>query len=406
MDIFVFNYTPSSVVLFSVDSISKQEKEEGVVPPGGPSRFSVPTGTELQIKDLNTKATILTAIANPPVPRGSTEGVRWEEQGNSAHSIGLSWRETVTWELSGSWTYRSFNPTYVAGAEKKELELVLAEAVFDLQTPTSTTLQGTIDWPGGGLDLNGTLLEGFEGAEKRVSFDIVGIGRPRTETADWEYRYHGQLTPPLSNAVDQRPTLVGSVLRSKPHGQSPAGAVYSFIAVKEPQPDGTFLAGLSGLWTYRSFHNWPRYIYQTTPQMVQPAAHQLILHDAVFKFETPNSTTLQGAIEWNVGHGQGLARGGGLDLSGTIRPGLGGDPSSFEIVGIGRPGTETAGWEYRYQGHLLRPWPNAVDELPALVGSVIRSKAHVQKAPDISRPVEQAAPAGYVAPFIAVKATQ
>jgi len=139
------------------------------------------------------------------------------------------------------------------------------------------------------------------------------------------------------------------------------------------------------------------------------------LQNAVFnfKFETPTSTTLRGAIEWNVGHGPGLARGGGLDLNGTVRLGVGGEPSSFDIVGTGRPGTETAGWEYGYHGHLTRNWyvprppsytpPNGVDQAPALVGSLIRSKAHVQKAPDTSRPVEQPAPVGYVAPFIAVK---
>jgi hypothetical protein len=100
---------------------------------------------------------------------------------------------------------------------------------------------------------------------------------------------------------------------------------------------------------------------------------------------------LRGAIEWNVGHGTNQAKGGGLDLTGTVQPGVGGEPAGFDIVGTGRPDTGTAGWEYRYHGHLTRDWRNAVDQRPALVGSVIRVKPHGN------------APGGYVAPFIAVK---
>jgi hypothetical protein len=313
-----------------------------------------------------------------------------------------------TSELSASWTYRSFNPAYVTGTQtdQRELDLILADGfVFNFQTPTSTTLAGTFGSLDGGfpLDLTGTVQPGV--GDEPASFDIVGTGRPGTETDGWEYRYHGHMTRNW-HAADQRPALVGSVIRAKPHGDRLAGAVYSFIAVKQQQPPFTW--ELSGSWAYRSFHNWARYVYQTAPQIVQPTAHELILQDAAFKLETPTSTTLRGAIDWNVGHGPGLARGGGLDLNGTVRPRVGGEPSSFDIVGTGRANTETAGWEYRYHGHPIPSWPkppdaNAVDQSPALVGTVIRSKPHVQKAPDISRPVEQAAPAGYVAPFIAVR---
>src|SRR5262249_25049565 len=78
-------------------------------------------------------------------------------------------------------------------------------------------------------------------------------------------------------------------------------------------------------------------------------------------------------------------------LEGTVSPGADGEPARFEIVGTGYPSTGTRGWEYRYYGHLMRDWPNGIDQRPALVGSVIRVKPHDD------------APAGYVAPFIAVK---
>jgi len=41
-------------------------------------------------------------------------------------------------------------------------------------------LVGTIEWQGGGLNLNGTVLLG--GADEPVGFDVVGTGRPRTDT--------------------------------------------------------------------------------------------------------------------------------------------------------------------------------------------------------------------------------
>ena len=49
------------------------------------------------------------------------------------------------------------------------------------------------------------------------------------------------------------------------------------------------------------------------------------------------------------------------------------------------------GWEYDYHGHLAHQWPNGVNQVPALVGTVIRAKPH------------GAAPAGYVASFVAVR---
>ena len=72
-------------------------------------------------------------------------------------------------ELSGSWIYRSFDPTYVTGGDpEREHELILADAEFNVEHRTSPmTLEGTIEWRTGprpeekdGLDLKGTVLEG------------------------------------------------------------------------------------------------------------------------------------------------------------------------------------------------------------------------------------------------------
>jgi len=302
-------------------------------------------------------------------------------------------------ELAGSWTFRSFNPAYPAGGQsgpQRELDLMRAEAELRLEHRTSpTTLEGTIEWPTPdrpeGLVLEGNVLEG----ELR-GLEIVGTGRPGTGTAGWEYRYHGHLLPSgagLVAAVVDRPILGGSVLRAKAHNgsppRSPAGEVFSFIAVKQqpvpPPPSQQFLTSeFAGLWTYRSFLNDPTPVYKTAPQ----GENELILQEADFKLETPtNWWTLRGKIEWPDRF---------LDLQGEVRlfdpppTGEGGEPVGFQIMGTGRPGTATAGWEYHYGGYLTRHWEDRVAQRPALVGTVIRVKPHGEVAPA-------------VAPFIAVK---
>jgi hypothetical protein len=102
----------------------------------------------------------------------------------------------------------------------------------------------------------------------------------------------------------------------------------------------------------------------------------------VFTFQIPSGTTLKGAIDRPRG---------GLDLQGTIRTSTTEPSPIVEIFGTGRPGTNTAGWEYDYFGQLALHWPNGVNQTPALVGTVIRAKPH------------GGAPAGYVASFVAVK---
>jgi len=135
--------------------------------------------------------------------------------------------------LAGKWTYRSFNndPTSVDGDPNKALALFFAEAVFTFAIPSTTTLIGAIDWSGGGLDLAGAVEPGGDGLGPIVT--ITGTGRPGTDTDGWEYDYFGQLAHVWPNGVNQRPAIVGSVIRAKPHNGAPAGYVASFVAVKQ-----------------------------------------------------------------------------------------------------------------------------------------------------------------------------
>lgn len=95
----------------------------------------------------------------------------------------------------------------------------------------------------------------------------------------------------------------------------------------------------------------------------------------------PSDGIIEGEIDWGSG---------GLDLSGDVTTAADGTVG-VSIVGNGRPGTQTEGWRYDYHGWLTQHWPNGVDQIPTLVGSVMRVNPH------------GAAQAGYVASFIAVK---
>ena len=160
MHITLINGTSSPVVLFSVDSTSQQERNEGVVRPGVTNRFYVPGIPELRVKNFNTQATIITHVVRSAP--GLYESGNYPVEGERSIRLDI-WNEaTVTTKLSGLWTYRSFsNPTAVSrtGPQKAQPaahELILLEADFNLQRGTDLiALGGAIEWEGGGLDLQG-----------------------------------------------------------------------------------------------------------------------------------------------------------------------------------------------------------------------------------------------------------
>jgi hypothetical protein len=129
--------------------------------------------------------------------------------------------------------------------------------------------------------------------------------------------------------------------------------------------DGTPVAGT---WAYRSYLN---------------TAQQPVFGAGLFTLETPSATTLKGTFDM----GGGLV----LDVTGTIRPASQDAPLTVEMSGVGRPDTRTDGWQYDYFAYLAHEWPNGVNQVAALVGSVIRAKPH------------DGQPAGVTASFIAVK---
>lgn len=136
--------------------------------------------------------------------------------------------------IEGKWTYRSFHnrPEPVGVDAERALALIFAEAELTFEQPSGSVLKGKIDWPSGGLDLKGAIRPSVD--ENSFIIDVVGVGRRGTSTAGWEYDYFAHLAHNWPDGVNQRPALVGSVLRAKPHGSAAAGYVASFVAVKSP----------------------------------------------------------------------------------------------------------------------------------------------------------------------------
>ncbi|WP_284126192.1 hypothetical protein [Parerythrobacter aestuarii] len=134
---------------------------------------------------------------------------------------------------------------------------------------------------------------------------------------------------------------------------------------------------LEGLWTYRSFFN--RYDRVDSDAN---AALALLFGEGLLKLTRLQTGNYTG----------GLSFGDGLDLNLECKILRDSDPFEFAWIGTGLAGKPTEGWRYDYRGYLSHQWPNAIDQVPALVGTVIRTLAHGDNAP-----------AGVTASFIAVK---
>jgi hypothetical protein len=121
------------------------------------------------------------------------------------------------------------------------------------------------------------------------------------------------------------------------------------------------IGSLAGVWTYRSFNNDPN-------------------------LSTPYDSYLFGSGYITVDD-----TGWALDLNGSINYGY---PYVVRFQGKGVVGGEE--WIYDYLGFVIPPWPNGVNQVPALVGTIVRTIPHSGGAPGT------VAPAGVTASWIAV----
>jgi hypothetical protein len=164
--------------------------------------------------------------------------------------------------------------------------------------------------------------------------------------------------------------------------------------------NATWDPSIAGKWTYRSYRNQANVIVNADPDPAVTAldpiygkgnagnasaalkAFNLVFGEGIMTFDKPSGNNVTGVLDMGNGYF--------LDLKGTLQASAGGN-YSVELFGYGRAGTPTENWEYDYKASTTPKWPNGIDQVPCLTGTVIRAKPH------------GTSPAGYVASFVAIK---
>lgn len=129
----------------------------------------------------------------------------------------------------GSWSYRSLLNDPNLNTTFNDLEF--GQGIIKINEGPMQILTGVIGGTGWSLELKGSR---DYGSPMHARFQGVGI----VGGEQWIYDYQGYLIPHWPNGVQQRPAMVGSVIRTIPHSGnepgtvSPAGVVASFYAVK------------------------------------------------------------------------------------------------------------------------------------------------------------------------------
>jgi hypothetical protein len=132
------------------------------------------------------------------------------------------------------------------------------------------------------------------------------------------------------------------------------------------------IGSLIGKWTYRSFLNDPD--LSADFNSLEFGRGTITINDAPM-----------GVFDGIIG-----GPGWSLKLSGSINYG---DPYCVRFEGRGLVGGEE--WIYDYIGYVVKPWPNGVNQVPAMVGSIVRTIPHSSGSGGTS-------PAGVVCSWIAV----
>lgn len=134
------------------------------------------------------------------------------------------------------------------------------------------------------------------------------------------------------------------------------------------------IGNLVGLWTYRSLLNDPK---------IDTDFDNLEFGRGTIRIDSAPDGVLSGLI---------FGPGWSLKLNGSIN---GGYPGVVRFQGKGIVGGEE--WIYDYLGFVVPPWPNGVDQRPAMTGSIVRTIPHSGGGPGTI------SPAGVVCSWYAVR---
>jgi hypothetical protein len=152
-----------------------------------------------------------------------------------------------------------------------------------------------------------------------------------------------------------------------------SGALLAYGAPPPPPPAAP--NDVVGSWHYRSFLNENKQVSDL---------NTILFGEGDLTFEEAPPGVLTGTGDF----------GGGLTMKyqGSVVH-AGGITVRFQGVGAGASNKD---WLYDYVGVLVPQWPNGVGQVPAIVGSVVRSAPHSNGSGGTAAP-------GRVASFIAVK---
>lgn len=126
--------------------------------------------------------------------------------------------------LAGNWSYRSLINNPDLSTPFNDLRFGMGNLV--LEEPTSGVVGGTLGGTGWSLDLDGTVTTGDP---TKIRFQ----GRGEISGELWVYDYIGFLVSDWPNGIDQVDAVVGTIIRTEPHGTARAGFVASWYAVRQ-----------------------------------------------------------------------------------------------------------------------------------------------------------------------------
>ena len=132
-------------------------------------------------------------------------------------------------DFIGNWSYRSLINNPDLATPFNDLRFGMGNLV--LEEPAAGLVGGTLGGTGWSLNLDGTVTTGdlTTGEPTKVRFQ----GRGEIGGELWVYDYLGFLAPDWPNAIDQVDAIVGTIIRTEPHGTAPAGFVASWYAVRQ-----------------------------------------------------------------------------------------------------------------------------------------------------------------------------
>jgi len=175
----------------------------------------------------------------PSTPAGPANDATPSRQAAAADEAGLAEA------LEGTWTYRSFISD--PDVNKPFNDIRFGAGILRIESAGGGQFRGRLDF-GEEFQL---ALRGWTSYGNPVTVVFQGRG-DKSGSSDWVYDYRGFYAPQWPQGVDQRPAIIGSIVRSQPHsgGAAPAGVVACWIAVKQdvaspaPNPAGAQHSGL------------------------------------------------------------------------------------------------------------------------------------------------------------------